>query len=139
MRAMPVTINNRPHLIRVLGDIALIFTWVNGERALALAPALRKGASWFVVPESVAWRYADDPQFLARRAAAASQVLDMPGQAARIGYLIHDHLTDLRRMPPEPVPVRGAALGEVVVRANGQPVGGHEVRPDAPGGLTFGA
>jgi len=137
---MSVTINTaQAHAVRVLGDFTVIFTWVNGERAIVLLPTHRRGAPWFVVCESAAWRYADDPRYLARQSVKAAEVLGMDGQAARIGGLIHDHLTDLRRMPPQPEPGKGVVLGEAVVRANGQVIGGHEVRDERPAGLTFGA
>ncbi|MDR0273857.1 MAG: hypothetical protein LBI48_00635 [Burkholderiaceae bacterium] len=137
---MSVTIHTaQAHAVRVLGDFTLMLTWVNGERAIVLLPTHRRRAPWFVVCESAAWRYADDPRYLARQSVKACEVLDMPGQAARIGGLIFDHLTDLRRMPPEPPPGQGVLLGEAVVRAGGQMAGGHEVRCEPQSGITFGA
>jgi phosphoribosylformimino-5-aminoimidazole carboxamide ribonucleotide (ProFAR) isomerase len=60
-------------------------------------------------------------------------------RGVRIGGVIIDHLTDLRRMPSEPDPGKaGVVLGQALVRANGQVVGAQEVR-DGPGtGITFG-
>jgi hypothetical protein len=138
---MSVTINTaKAHQVRTLGDLTLILTWVNGERALVLLPTYRKGAPWYVVCESAAWRYADDPAYLARSSIRASKVLDMPGQAARIGGVIYDHLTDLRRMPPEPAPGKASFIqGNAKVSANGQVIGECDMRPDKVAGIEFGA
>ncbi len=63
---MPATLDPRKaHSTCQHGDLAVIFTWVNDERAMVLLPTHRPGAPWYIVRDSTAWRY-DDPAYLTR-------------------------------------------------------------------------
>lgn len=130
----------RAHAVRQHGDIIAIYTWVNDERALVLLPAYRKGAPWYVVCESAAFRY-DNPHYLARQAAKAAEVLGFESSQQtwmRIATIIHEGLPDLIRMPgfqpPEP---KGAAYGQMVLRADGKPIAAQDLR-NTPEGVTYG-
>lgn len=122
----------KAHQCRLHGDILAIFTWVNDERALVLLPAHRKGAPWFVVCESAAWKY-DDPRYLARQARKAAEVLGMDETTStwyRLAKIMHDGLPDLIRMPSAPQPDFGRVVGEMQLKADGQIVGGDEIREE---------
>ena len=127
----------RAHATYRRGDLLLILTWVNDERAMILLPAYRKGAPWFVVTDSVAWRY-DEPRYLARMSAKAAEVIGMQGQEVRIAGFLHDHLGELVTMPSAP-PARmaRASMGEVRLFAEGQEVGGMEARAEIADGAEF--
>lgn len=133
---------NRAHLTRRHGDILAVYTWVNDERALILLPAFRKNAAWFIVCESAAYKY-DSPEYLARQAAKACEVLGIEpntGNWYRIGTIIHDGLPDLIEMPsaPEPVLMR-ATVGEMRMLENGRQIGGEEIRLEREGGAVYGS
>lgn len=120
----------KAHLSRHHGDILAIYTWVNDERALVLLPALRKGAPWYVVCESAAWKY-DDPAYLAQQCAKACDVLGMePSRPnwVRIATIIHEGLPDLIRMPSAPPAeyLRGS-FGHMELRADGQKIAGEDI------------
>ena len=136
---MGLTVNTaRAHATYRRGDLTLILTWVNDERAMVLLPSFRKGAPWFIVADSVAWRY-NEPRYLARMSAKAAEVLDMAGQEVRIASLLHDHLGELVTMPSAP-PARHAraAMGEMRVLADGAEIGGQEVRAEMAEGAEYG-
>lgn len=121
-------------LTRLHGDILAIYTWVNDERALVLLPAHRqRGAPWYIVCESAAYKY-DDPRYLAQQAAKAADVLGMDETQStwvRIATIIHEGLPDLVRMPAAPEVEKGGAVrGEVQVREGGELIGGEEIRFD---------
>lgn len=123
---MPACIDLRKaHLHRQHGDLLAVYTWINGERALVLIPALRKNAPWYVVLESAAYRY-DDPGYLARQCVVACDVLGIePSKSnwVRIATIINEGLPDLVSMPSEPAAERrGREFGELVVKADGQEV-----------------
>ncbi len=127
----------KAHLVRQHGDILAIYTWVNDERALVLIPARRARAPWYVVCESAAWKY-DDPKYLAQQARKAAEVLGMDETTSswfRVAKIIDEGLPDLIRMPPAPLPeMSKTAIGEMKLLADGELVGGEEIRPeiDAP-------
>ena len=136
---MAATIDMRKaHKVIPAGDLTLIFTWVNDERAMVIVPTYRAGAPWFVVCDSAAWKY-DEPAYVAKQCVLAAEVLDMPHQAARIGGLINDHLDELVLMPAAPLePMTRATYGEVKALADGELIGGDELRLPTGGGLTYG-
>ena len=127
----------RAHRVVQRGDLTLILTWVNDERAMVLLPTFRRGAPWFIVMDSVAWRY-DDPRYLARMSAKAAEVLGMDGQEVRIATLLHDNLGELVTMPSAP-PVRHVreVMGEVRMLEDGKEIGGAEVRAEIAEGQEF--
>lgn len=124
----------KAHKAFVVGDILAILTWVNDERALVLMPAHRaQGAPWFVICESAAYKY-DSPEYLARQAAKAAEVMGMDETTKtwyRIADLIMNYLPDLIRMPFAPEPEKmNAAIGEMKLMADGQLLAGSEIRMD---------
>lgn len=124
----------KAHQSRLHGDILAIYTWVNDERALVLMPARRaSGSPWFIVCESASWKY-DDPQYLARQARKAAEVLGMDETTStwyRIAKLIHEGLPDLIRMPSAPLPeLARHAIGEMKLLEDGKLIGGEEIRPE---------
>ncbi|PAX16484.1 hypothetical protein CLI92_09130 [Vandammella animalimorsus] len=135
---MGISINTqRAHMTRQLGDVVVVLTWVNDERAMVLLPAYRPGAPWFIVMDGAAWQY-DDPRYLARAAAKAAEVLGMPGSAVKLAGIMHDHLDDLLTMPSAPPPEKTrATFGEMRMLADGKLVGGEEVRLDVPQGARY--
>lgn len=137
---MGLSINTaKAHKVRQLGDITVIFTWVNDERAMVLIPTLRRGAPWFIVMDSAAYQYTD-PRYTARMAIKAAEVLTMQGQEARIASLIVDHLDDLIRMPSAPLPeLTRATYGQMTARQGGQIIGGEELRFNVGEGANYGA
>jgi hypothetical protein len=134
----------KAHLTRYHGDIAAVYSWLNDERALFLIPHLRPGAPWFVVQDNVAYEWDDsDPAFapnVARKAAHACEVLGIeptPRNAMRIASIIIEGIPDLIRMPSRQPDPLGAAIGEVQIRANGELIGGEEIRLPVESGVTF--
>ena len=115
------------------GDIMAVLTWVNDERAIVFIPAKRSSIApaWFVLMESAAYKY-DNPRYLAQQAAIAAGVLGMDettSSAARVADMILNYLPDLIRMPSAQPPEKlGAVVGEVRLFADGQEIGGEEVR-----------
>ncbi len=109
---MPATLDTRKaHLVRHHGDLVAIYTWINDERALVIAPRYRPGAPWFIVCESAAYTWDDsDPHYVgevARKALKACEVLGIeptPTNARRVAGIIIDVLPDLICMPSAPGP-----------------------------------
>ncbi len=123
---MPACIDLRKaHRTRQHGDLLAIYTWIDGERSLVLIPHLRKGAPWYVIKESAAFKY-DDPAYAARQCRVACDVLGIEPTRAnwvRIGTIINEGYPDLYRMPSEPDwQDRGASYGELVVKADGREI-----------------
>lgn len=132
----------KAHCVRQHGDVLAIYTWVNDERALVLMPARRaQGSPWFIVCESASWKY-DDPQYLAQQARKAAEVLGMDETTStwyRIAKIIIEGLPDLIRMPSAPLPDLGSAIGEMKLMADGELVGGDEIRLEKDeGALAYG-
>jgi hypothetical protein len=138
---MGVTLDlRRAHLSRYHGDILAIYTWVNDERALVLMPAFRKGAPWYIVCESAAFKY-DAPTYLATQCVKACEVLGLePSRAnwVRVASIIHEGLPDLIRMPSAPPAeyLRGS-MGAMELRADGQVIAGDDIRIEREG-ATYG-
>ncbi len=135
---MGLTINTaKAHKVRQLGDLTVVFTWINEERAMVIIPTFRKGASWYIVMDSAAWKY-DEPRYLAQQSFKAAEVLEMVGHEAKVGGIIHDHLGDLVLMPHAPdQEMSKAAHGELMVKADGKIIGGDELRLPVGEGSTF--
>lgn len=116
---------SKAHLVRRHGDITVIFTWMNDERAMILLPSYRPKSPWYVVMESAAYKY-DDPRYLARQCPTACDVLGIEPSTknwSRIAGIIHDGLPDLIRMPSqrEEAP-RGDAYGAMKLFADGKQI-----------------
>lgn len=126
----------KAYLSRVHGDITAVYTWVNDERAIVLVPTFRRGAPWYVVMESAAFKY-DDPQYLARQCVTACDVLGMePNDRnwVRVASIIHEGLPDLIRMPTAPpAEYLRDTLGHMELRVDGQTVAGEDIRIEKEG------
>jgi len=122
---MTATLDPRKaHAAHMIGDIVCILSWINDERAMILMPARRKGAPWFCLLESAAYKY-DDPRYLARQAVKAAEVLGMDETTStwiRVADIIMNYLPDLIRMPSAPPPekIAGSTFGELKLKADGQ-------------------
>lgn len=132
----------KAHLARQHGDVLAIYTWVNDERAIVLMPARRaQGSPWFIVCESASWKY-DVPQYLAQQARKAAEVMGMDETTStwyRIAKIIIEGLPDLIRMPSAPPLDLGQSIGELKLLADGEMVGGNEIRLEKnDGALTYG-
>ena len=130
------------HRTRRHGDLRAVYTWLGEERALVLIPALRRGAAWFVVAESAAFRY-DDPTYLARQSALACEVLGLEPttrNALRVASIVHEGLPDLIRMPAAPLVRAGPEIGSVALRIDAQAVSAVAVQASdlAPAGVAYG-
>jgi hypothetical protein len=143
---MPATIDlAKAHLSRVHGDITVIFSWVNDERAMVLVPHLRKGAPWFIVMESAAHTWDDTdarniPTVIAK-ATRACEVLGIepsPWNCRRIAGLVIDGLPDLIRMPSSPPKeYHRANFGHMELRADGDLIAAEDIRMEKEG-ATYG-
>lgn len=128
---MATTIDtDKAHFSRQHGDITAIYTWVNDERAMVLVPTFRKGAPWFIVCESAAYKY-DSDLYIAKQAIKACEVLGLEptrGNAYRIGTIIEEGIPDLIRIPTRPeFKPEGKKYGELKVMANGTQIGGEDI------------
>lgn len=139
---MPATIDlSKAHLSRVHGDITVIFSWINDERAMILVPHLRKGAPWFVVMESAAHTWDDrDPRNIPeviRKATKACEVLGIeanPWNIRRIAGMVIDGLPDLIRMPSSPPKeYHRANFGHMELRADGDLIAQENIRLEKEG------
>lgn len=134
---MPASIDlSKAHLSRVHGDITVIFSWLNDERAMFLIPHLRKNAPWFVVMEGAAYTWDDtspaNVRNVAAKAVKACEVLGLeptPINCRRIAGIIVDGLEDLIRMPSSPpAEYYSASFGKMELRADGQIVTGQDIQ-----------
>ncbi len=139
---MSATIDlSKAHLSRVHGDITVIFSWINDERAMVLVPHLRKGAPWFVVMESAAYTWDDEDanniHIVVKKATKACEVLGIdpsPHNCRRIAGLVIDGLPDLIRMPSSPpVEYYKTSFGNMELRADGHVIAAEDIRIEKEG------
>jgi len=127
---------SKAHLTRQHGDILVIFSWVNDERAMILLPAYRHKAPWYIVLESAAYKY-DDVRYLARQCPVACNVLGIEPSTAnwsRIGSIINEGLPDLIRMPTEPAKeFHKTSFGELMLKADGNIVASESIKLEKDG------
>lgn len=136
----------RAHSSHIHGDIAVVFTYVNDERAMVLIPHLRKGAPWFIVCESAAYTWDDSDKGnvsgVVRKCAKACEVLGIEPSAwncQRIARLVIGYLPELIRMPSAPVREQhSASFGTMEIRADGKTIAGQEIRLEREDGATYG-
>lgn len=131
----------KAHLTRNIGDLVIVYTWINDERAMVLIPAFRKNSAWYCLLESAAWKY-DNPEYLARQSKTAAEVLGMepsPNNWFKLASVIHEGLPDLVRMPSAPDPtLMHASVGEMKLMVEGQLLGGQDIRLERDSGVTYG-
>jgi len=139
---MPAEIDLRKaHHSRVHGDITVIFSWINDERAMFLVPHLRKGAPWFVVCESAAYTWDDSDKNnihqVVRKSVKACEVLGIepsPNNCRRIAGIVIDGLEDLIRMPSSPPAEHyKASYGSMELRADGETIAQEDIRIEKEG------
>lgn len=132
---------NKAHLHRTFGDLVVIYTWVNDERAMILIPAYRKSAAWFIVMDSAAWKY-DNTSYLQKQAMTAAEVLGMepsPNNWFKLARVIHEGLPDLLEMPSAPDPtLMRASIGDMQLLADGVLMAGQEIRLEEESGAVYG-
>lgn len=126
----------KAHAWHNYGDINLILTWVNDERAMVLMPAVRKSAAWYIVCESAAFKY-DDPAYLAKQCVKACEVLGIePSKPnwVRIATLINEALPDLIRMPgSQPAELMNRSFGAMTMREGGRVIAQQDIRLEDEG------
>lgn len=131
----------RAHLSRQHGDLTVVFTWVNDSRAMVLIPTYRKGAAWYVVDESAAYKY-DNKEYLKRQCMKAAEVLGMepsPNNWIKLATVIHDALPDLIEMPTEPdKELSTANYGHMELRGDGKTMAAQEVKLEREEGAIYG-
>lgn len=143
---MPASIDLRKaHLSRVHGDITVIFSWLNDERAMFLIPHLRKGAPWYVVCESAAYTWDDmDAKNIPLVIAKATKACEVLGiepshwNCRRIAGMVIDGLPDLIRMPSSPpAEYYRPSFGSMELRADGEVIAAEDIRIEKDG-ATYG-
>lgn len=149
---MPVSLDLRKaHKHQRVGDLVIVLTWVNDERALVLLPALRKDAGWYIVMEPAAYKWGVDhsaPE-IARAARlhavqqsyiACQQLGLEPSKMnrAKVITAIVDMLPDLVTMPSAPLPeFKPGTYGSMVLREEGKEIAGEDLREEVEG-VTYG-
>lgn len=118
----------RHHFKRDLGDITLFGTWLwreednRSEPVLVLVPRYRMGGiKPCVVTMADAAEYNHDGRVLAHAARRFSYMLgfeDSMSNTRKVMFLIHDHLLDLIKIPPDPR--QSVVIGEASVDIGGQ-------------------
>lgn len=115
---------SKAHLHRTHGDLTAIYTWINGERCIAILQHTLARPPTFVVMESNAYQY-DNPIYLKQSALNACRFLRLNPALNwfRIAKIIHDGLPDLISMPTEPSWERKKReYGELVVKHEGKEI-----------------
>lgn len=107
----PVIDLTRHNFMRPSGDLVIFGTWIwsadqnDYEPALVIVPRYRRdGFKPCCVALSSAWKY-NEPKYLAHAAQIFLGMLGMQdgmSNAHAVASLIHDHLGDLIKMPPNP-------------------------------------
>lgn len=136
---------SKAHLVRIHGDITAVYSYINDERALILAPSFRPGAPWFCVLESAAYSWDDeDPQNIievVRKANKACEVLGIeptPHNARRVAGIVIDGLPDLIRMPTAAEKeMRQSAYGRLQLKANGETIAEEDLRLEKESGAEY--
>lgn len=133
------------HLVRIHGDITAVYSYINDERAMILAPSFRPGAPWFCVLESAAYTWDDeDPANVFEvvcKANKACEVLGIeptPHNARRIAGIVIDGLPDLIRMPTAAEKeMRQSAYGRLQLKANGETIAEEDLRLEKESGAEY--
>lgn len=132
---------SKAFLTRQHGDLLAVYTWVDDERALILIPAYRKGAAWYILKDSAAYKY-DNDDYLARQCRTAAEVLGMepsPNNWFKLASIIIEGIPDLLEMPSAPErEMMRAAIGEMQLRADGALMAQEEIRLTKDEGVAYG-
>lgn len=131
----------KAHLSRQHGDLTVVFTWVNDERAMVLIPTYRKGAAWYIVAESASYKY-DNREYLKRQCMKAAEVLGMepsPNNWIKLATIIHDALPDLITMPTGPEnELTTANYGQMELRQDGKTMVAQDIKLEKEEGVSYG-
>lgn len=122
----PVINLARNHFIRPAGDLVLVATWIfnpdqeDYEPCLVVVPRYRRGGfNPCCVALSAAWRY-NEPKYLAMASKTFLLALGMDdcmSNAHKVAEIIHSHLGDLVKMPPNPT--RSIVVADASVTIDG--------------------
>lgn len=129
------------------GDLVVVLTWVNDQRALVLLPAHRRDAGWYVVEETAAYLWgvdhpdatlrADAMRHALRQSEIACSMLGIEASRsnrARVISIITGWIPDLVRMPSAPAAeFAPGSFGQMVLRADGKPIASEDVRQERTG------
>lgn len=143
---MAATIDlSKAHLVRIHGDITAIYSYINDERALILAPSYRPGAPWFCVLESAAFEWDDEDvgniQSVVKRSMKACEVLGIeatPTNCRRLAGIVIDGLPDLIRMPSAAEKeMRDTAYGRLQLKEDGKVISEEDIRVEKDAGAVY--
>lgn len=131
----------KAHHHRQHGDILVIFSWMNDERAMFLMPVVRKRAPWYVLMESAAYEWDDRHKsnipLIARKLIKVCEVLGIeatPRNCQRLAAIIIDGLPELVQMPSAPPKeFHRASHGQMLLRADGVPINAQDIRIEQQG------
>lgn len=127
---------SKTHLHRNIGDLIIVYAWINDERAMILIPASRQQSAWYIVCESAAWMY-DEPELLAKKAKLACDIMGMrpvPENWVKIASIINEGLPDLIEMPSAPPPeLMSKSYGDLTLMADGEKIAGEALRLEKQG------
>lgn len=143
---MPAQLDTKKaHLVRYHGDLAVLFTWINDERAMVLIPHRRPGAPWYVVMDSAAHTWDErDPlnhYLIIQKLVKACEVLGIEPSSAncrRLANIIMVGIPDLVSMPSAPpTEFYKPSFGRMVLNADGKPLAEEDIRVEKEG-VTYG-
>lgn len=139
---MGVSIDLRKaHSAHQYGDLNLVLSWINEERAMFIIPAFRKGAPWFIIMEKAAFEWNDQDKenliYLPARAYKACEVLGIEPSKPnvfRIISMVNDRMQDFVRMPSSP-PLEKlmGSHGAMTLKADGKVIAKDDIRLDDEG------
>ena len=135
----------KAHAAHKRGDLTVVLSWLNDDRALFLIPNVREKAPWFVILEKVAFEWSDqDPdnvRYLPARAAKACEVLGIEPNRPnilRIVSLVNDYMQDLLRMPTSQPPEKlMGSYGAMTLRGDGKVIAQEEITLEDEG-ISYG-
>jgi hypothetical protein len=133
------------------GDLLVVMTWVNDERAIVLLPAIRRDAGWYIVQESAAFKWGIDhfdqdikrdamEHALAQSYIACTMLGLEPSKMnrAKVIAVITGWVPDLIRMPTSPDPeYKPGSFGQMILSADGKPIAAEPLRHEVEG-VTYG-
>ena len=118
----------KAHASHQRGDLTIVLSWLNDERAMFLIPNVRERAPWFIVMEKAAFEWSDQDSSnladLPARAYKACEVLGIEPNKAncfRIISIVNDMMQEFLRMPSsQPLEKLMGAYGSMTLRADGE-------------------
>lgn len=131
----------KAHSHRQHGDIMVVYSWIDDERAMFLIPAVRQRAPWYVIKDSAAYTWDDRDRanvpLVVQKLNKVCEVLGIeatPRNIQRLAAIIIDGIPELVQMPSAPPKTYSrAALGHMVLREGGKAIAGQDVRLEQEG------